>query len=465
MGFRWFVEGCLGTGLLRFVSRAEVQRYVAVGLLLVSSWPTVAWYFARMGDGSDEPWGVLALLAALGFSVRGRKGRFGEYRFLLAAASLLVPLFAGGLLTPLIVSLFVVLAMASLLVDRRCWLGHAGLFVLALPLISSLQFYGGYPLRWLIGKFSSGILSLLGQRVEVQGTAMKWRGELIVIDAPCSGVQMLWASAFLACVMICIQRMGIRKSIMLLQVASVSAFLGNALRNVLLFYLESGLVGSAKWAHDGVGMAVFVVVLSVIVWAGSRLGSDASSREEAPVCASGKRRWFSLAVFVFCLGLWSLFRVSPAERLPEGRRYEGGLAETLERELRREGWFPVRMDERSLRYAKGFPGTIELYAKENRSLVVRVIDRATRRYHLSADCYRALGYKTEPMPILKEVDGTMWGRALASRGDEAVELRERVVSLDGQNWTDPSSWFWSAALGRSQGPWIGYSESVVCDLD
>ncbi len=442
---------------------AKAPRYVVSLLLLGFCWPTVRWYGARMVDGSDEPWGVLALVVGLLFSVFGVRQRFDSWRYWVAAGALALPLVAAPLMTPLILSLFVVLALAALVVDRRCWVGHVGLFVLALPLISSLQFYGGFPLRWLIGKLSVGVLNLFGWGVEAQGTVMRWRGEMIVIDAPCSGVQMLWSSAFLACVLICIQKPNFRGSLVLLQVASVSAFVGNVLRNVLLFFVESGVVGLGEWAHDGIGLGVFAVVLTVIVWVGSRVPKGEIGVVGAVEDARGAVvPPLILAVVLLVVGLMG---AGGAKALPEGKVARGDIVDTVREELFREGWHALPLESRSADYAKGFPGTIELFGKDDRRLVVRVIDRATRRYHLSTDCYRAIGYVTKPMPILQTVDGSMWGRVMATRGEEKVEVRERVVSLDGQSWTDPSSWFWSAMLGRSEGPWVGYSESVPVDCD
>ncbi|WP_309028051.1 archaeosortase/exosortase family protein [Pelagicoccus enzymogenes] len=452
---------CIGR-FLSWRGRGDVRsfRFLCSLALLVVCWPTVRWYAARMVDGSDEPWGVLALGAAVGFAFLGRRRPVPSCRYVMAAGFLLVPLAAPFLMTPLVYALFVFLAVAALWADSRIWIGHAGLFVLALPLISSLQFYGGFPLRWLIGKMSAAVLSFLGWGVEARGTVMHWRGEMVVIDAPCSGVQMLWGSAFLACVMICIQKPNLRGSVLLLQVASFSAFIGNVLRNVLLFFVESKLWDLPDWGHDGVGMIVFALVLAVIVAAGSQLRAKAAS---PPRAVDPRRSAVSAScpLFLFLvLALLVVTRPDTVSALPEGRVVRADIMDTIRSELFEEGWVAFPLDERSAAYAKGFPGAIELFGKDERRLVVRVIERATRRYHLSADCYRAIGYATEPMPLFREVDGSMWGRVLASRDGEKVEVRERVVSLDGQSWTDPSSWFWSAMLGRSEGPWVGYAESV-----
>ena len=73
------------------------------------------------------------------------------------------------------------------------------LFVLSLPLIASLQFYAGYPLRAMTAEGATQLLNLFGFDVARSGVAMSWEGRTILVDAPCSWVRMLWTASFLAC--------------------------------------------------------------------------------------------------------------------------------------------------------------------------------------------------------------------------------------------------------------------------
>ncbi len=418
-----------------------------------------------MADGADEPWGVLALLAAVGFAVFRERAEVSAFRLWVAAGLVGLALGIWSLVTPLVMGVFFAGALACLLADRRCWIGHAGLFFLALPLISSLQFYGGYPLRWLVGACSEFVLGLFGLEVEALGAMLRWRGEMIAIDAPCSGVQMIWASTFFACLLICIYKLDARRSLLLLQVSSVTVFLGNVARNCLLFFVESGLVELGDWAHDAIGVVAFLGVLGVVGVVGRRLRTCSRVRENAERVSRSHERGYGLklvgqgALAVMCL--WMAFASGRSSEILAEGPVADDLADSVRGDLVKEGWEPLTFDAASGRFVKSFPGTIELFGQDGRRLLARTIRRATRRYHLSADCYRALGYEIEPLPLLREPDGTLWGRVLAFRGQERIELRERVVSQDGQAWTDPSSWFWSAMLGRSQGPWVAYSEVVL----
>ena len=54
-----------------------------------------------------------------------------------------------------------------------------------------------------------------------------------------------------------------------------------------------------------------------------------------------------------------------------------------------------------------------------------------------------------------EVDAAArrWRCFDAERDGRRLRVCERIVDADGQAFTDPSSWFWAALLGRSAGPW------------
>ena len=103
---------------------------------------------------------------------------------------------------PLLRAAIAVAALGCLLHDRR-WggplpAGGWGLLLLGLPLLASLQYYLGYPLRILAARLTVPLLGMAGVSVAAQGTGLLWRGELVLVDAPCSGLRMLWAGTYLA---------------------------------------------------------------------------------------------------------------------------------------------------------------------------------------------------------------------------------------------------------------------------
>ena len=91
--------------------------------------------------------------------------------------------------------LFFILGLALVAVEIFFF---PGLMLLALPIIPPLQFYVGYPLRLATAFVSARLLSLHGLSIDAVGTCLDWNGTLIAVDAPCSGVRMLWTGLYLA---------------------------------------------------------------------------------------------------------------------------------------------------------------------------------------------------------------------------------------------------------------------------
>jgi exosortase len=257
----------------------------------LACWPVWRWYLARATDGSDEPWGIAALLAALALTwPHDRRLRLQpDDRLLLAAAALM---FLYAVLTPFAPPLVrAIVAMASLgcswvsIADaRRKWPIVVVLFVLSVPIIASLQFYAGYPLRALTSTGASALLNVFGIGVAHVGTTMTWNGQTVLVDAPCSGVRMLWAGAFLACLLVA-QRRSITwpgLTVALLLVLPVT-LLANAIRAALLFVLEVQSEPPSEFLHASVGVVTFALAGLAIVGLEAllRRGDAARARSRA----------------------------------------------------------------------------------------------------------------------------------------------------------------------------------------
>ena len=194
-------------GFVRWGVRIDAAPGWLWPLLLVAAlWPTWLWMGRRMLDRSDDPLGLLAL-AALGLlAARHRRGLRSSLRlvwFALALVGVLAATVAQGLLPALVVALPSLLALAAgLAAFLPAGVASApvvGLSVLALPLLASLQFYAGCPLRLITAEASRWLL-LAGHEVERSGASLRVDGQLVIVDAPCSGVQMAWLGYFTACV-------------------------------------------------------------------------------------------------------------------------------------------------------------------------------------------------------------------------------------------------------------------------
>lgn len=237
---------------------------------LLAFWPVWRWYVGRVGDSTDQSWALLALATALFFVLRKKSSTWVIERSLTIPILLVLlyvvtyplfpPLARAGLAVTAIAVTVSVVRFGKLLHP-----GVLGLFWLSLPLVPSLQFYLGYPLRMLVGSLTAPILRMGGFAVVQEGTCLNWAGQLIWIDAPCSGIRMLWVGLYLTFTLVCIYELRPFKTLILLIAALFAIIGGNVFRAVALFYLESGVYPMPGWAHDYTGMVAFALVATGIV--------------------------------------------------------------------------------------------------------------------------------------------------------------------------------------------------------
>ena len=262
---QWFVRFGIA------MDTAAEWRWLA--LLAIALWPTWLWMGQRMVDGSDDPLGALAL-AALGSLLWQHRQRLraaprlGFQAVALTGAVLTTALHAQ--LPDLLVALVALLSLAAgLLAFLPAQVAVApvlGLSVLSLPLLASLQFYAGFPLRVITAEASSWLLSL-AYSVERSGSSMVVDGQLIIVDAPCSGVQMAWLGYFTACAVALAAGRSNRSFLVRLPVVSVLVLAGNVLRNTVLVVCEASGLLLPTWGHEAVGLVVLASVCAGIAGA------------------------------------------------------------------------------------------------------------------------------------------------------------------------------------------------------
>jgi hypothetical protein len=104
------------------------------------------------------------------------------------------------------------------------------------------------------------------------------------------------------------------------------------------------------------------------------------------------------------------------------------------------------------RFQQDFPGHLGRFTDGKREIILRWVDQGSRRLHPASDCFKANGYTVTPQPIRTE--GTVrWSTFIATRGTERYLVSERIHDGAGKQWSDVSSWYWEAQLGKSAGPW------------
>ncbi|MBX3606604.1 MAG: exosortase Q [Piscinibacter sp.] len=243
-----------------------------LALQLLALWPHGVWLLRRVQDGSDDPLGLaaIALLVLLLVPLAPRL-RVAPRTGWLAAAMGLTALSSLGLFVapPLACALLAALALAA---GLAAWLPEtapraplAGLLVLALPLVASLQYYAGYPLRVLTAQASAWLLQAAGLAAERAGTTMFVQGRQVIVDAPCSGVQLAWMAYFCACAASALTGRGDASFLRRLPLVGALVLAGNVLRNAVLVALEARPQGLDPALHEAIGLAALAGVAAAVL--------------------------------------------------------------------------------------------------------------------------------------------------------------------------------------------------------
>ena len=258
-----------------------------IALHAAAFWPVWLWYAARLDDGSDEPWALAALAAAVVVSWPVRGLRLDARGPLLAWAAALTLLYAliAPFAPPLVRAVVAMSALACTwthVADARAkFPAVLALLVLSVPVIASLQFYAGYPLRILTAAGATGLLDAAGLDVARTGTSMTLDAHTVLVDAPCSGVRMWWTASVLAVVLASFrERVTLRGIALTCALALPVVIAANVMRAALLFVLETRDSQPTALGHSLVGVSAFVL-LALLLVASEALQSRRTRRDRA----------------------------------------------------------------------------------------------------------------------------------------------------------------------------------------
>jgi exosortase/archaeosortase family protein len=312
------------------VSNRLIRAETLLAIELLAFWPVWRWYVHRMNDQSDEAWGIVALVTAAlfvflrrpegdpdddgskqameeqqpriftdaadqrGLPMTIRRVRLNPWFLppqsrtrLMAPATLLLCYSAlYHFLSPLPRAAIAVTAIAATVsamrFGRRLHLGVWGLLLLALPVVASLQFYLGFPMRAVVARLAAPMLQTNGFAVTAVGASLNWNGDPILIDAPCSGIKMLWTGFYLTCALACYYKLDARRTALACVAAFAAIIIGNTFRAAALFYVESGAANLRlpDWTHEGVGVVVFAATAIAIAWMAMKINQTKKCRRE-----------------------------------------------------------------------------------------------------------------------------------------------------------------------------------------
>jgi len=463
-------------------------------LVLLAFWPVLHWYVLRTLDRSDEPWGLLALLTAAVFFWIEHRGRNGKDRSSAQPAvgspgeptrfsilngvgfvSLFVYMVTFSIAPSLVQSIMLVVTAWCLMGSRLPSPSKSGLFgllILGLPLIPSISFFGNYPLRLLVSSGTCGMLRCLGVPLMQDGVMLSMAGHQFAIDAPCSGVNMLWAEGYVAMVLACVFRLNLKGTLLLATSGFFLVMVGNIFRAASLVMFD--LLGAAAYLpqenidadmHVGIGLLTFTLATVATCFAATEFARHQKFKSSSarPVSVSppasveqlnvppkiGAHALARHALVPLCIAA----AMMPFFARPSGSRIATMPPPQWPTVINGMPVLPVESLSEEKAFAADFPGHMKRFTDGHNLYFVRVVNRETRQLHPSGDCFRGLGYAIEPQPLIVTKDGAQWSSFEASKDGRKYRVMERIYDDAGNTWSDVSQWYWQAALSKSSGPW------------
>ena len=415
--------------------------------------PVAVWFVKRLDDGSDEPLGLLALACALALAWRDRASIHPHSAPRLRAGLLLFLSIASiGVLPPMI-------RAAIAIVGTGAWFGiHRkpallGLFLLSLPVIASLQFNIGWPMRLATAEGTVRILELAGVVIARQGVNLEIGGLHIGVDPACGGILMLWHAMAAAMALAAFHRASWKTTFISAGLAFLLAIPTNILRTTWLVIEESGRVQPSGIGHSNIGLICFSMVLLSLWWWNSR-----QARPVETICIKTPAGSSAKLVLILAAIMTPWMMVRPRQQVFHALSANTPLDFTFNGVTLPLTPLPQSPGETAI--AASFPGELSHHRWGDGEVILRRVTEATRRLHPSRDCLRAAGFETTRPVTARYRDSSEWSRFHASRGEDRFTVHERIVSeQDGSTWTDAPLWYWSALRHPLNGPWR--AETVI----
>lgn len=433
--------------------------WLAFALVLVAHWDCVALYVQRVTSWTELLPEFLAFVTAvvlLGTGDRPQCRKSVEPGWL--AVPVLLSAVSFGRVPELCSLMLAVASLAVFLwifgITRHVavW----GLLLLSLPILSRLPLFLGYPLRIATGILAAPVLKLQGLNAVREGTVFRIGEQFVVIDAPCSGTNMLWAVSWVVLTLSAFCHLSNVRTVFACGWALVVVVIANAVRSTSLVLAEVRGLELSSSEHAAVGVICYAGLLAAITLIIRRLAPRSTGSVTGTAITSAPIpprlpltvQWAVVAVACVCSAGAPLFAVP----VPHTRStaFPGWPTHFDGHVLVR-----VELQDYERRYAVDFPGRLARFADGNRQIMFQWLPTHSRSVHSAADCLRHVGYRVRHGPVLIDRQFTRWSTATATRDGVTVRVRERIESAAGQHWQDVSAWYWDAILDRAAGPyWV-----------
>ena len=424
----------------------ERRKQITAIALLLAAIPTLRWYALRLQDGGGELAGLVPLAAALWFAIRDRKGLVMTSCGVWAGIVLLLIQAAAYPFLPAMIRALLMIAAVACVSGIWRKPGIVCLLVLALPWTASLDFFLGYPLRLLTSVNAAFLLETVGTEVTRSGVRLLYEGRVVGVDPACSGMNMLWSTGLLTGLLAAAFSLRWRGLFPLGAVALALALAGNSLRAAILFFPEAGIVHMPHILHAGIGVAIAGGCFFVLVKCARKLPKEglpsAARQPRSPVAAKDSHSLLAAALLILLASFFS--KGGNPQPLPEPEVLTSFQGVPVTR---------VALNEAEETFYRDFPGTIAVYEAGYDKIIVRHVNRATRKLHPASHCLRAEGFGIGEETEVEDEAGRWLSYAITRHG-EMFHVKEHIACpASGRSWPEISAWFWHAFFHPGEGPW------------
>ncbi|WDE98663.1 archaeosortase/exosortase family protein [Lentisphaera profundi] len=243
---------------------------LAIVCCLLANWTSLVWLGHRFIASDSHCLVALFILAFFLYRQDWKNTRIDKQALILSSGLSFLTLIGLFLNIPEIALAFIFALNLNLLCSKafeRKWLWPSfALLLLSLPIISSIQFFLGYPLRLFSTQASAILLKIGGIHVQAHGTVLEWQGRQTIVDAPCSGINMLWAGLLLIAIIAIHEKMKAKAFFKFFGLGFCLIIASNIIRNTALFYLENTPLELPEFSHSAVGLFIFTLYIFAILF-------------------------------------------------------------------------------------------------------------------------------------------------------------------------------------------------------
>jgi exosortase/archaeosortase family protein len=235
----------------------------AIALCSLANWPSLKWLYHRFLESDGHCLFAFLILVFFCFQEKNPHAQIKPAYLKWSLALNIFALIALFFGLPSIALSFLLIINLNIFIStyfKKTWSWPSfSLLALSLPIMSSLQFFLGYPMRLFATQASALVLKIGGIHVSAHGTVLEWQGQQTVVDAPCSGINILWAGLLLITIIALHEKLQTKDFFKFFSLGFAIMIIANIIRNTALFYLENTPLKLPNFTHNALGLFIFAL--------------------------------------------------------------------------------------------------------------------------------------------------------------------------------------------------------------